>query len=71
MKLSISLPEEDLVFLDTQASAGHYESRSAVILAAIRLMRDRQHVDSYAAAWDEWDDEGPVDWDTVTSDGLS
>jgi putative addiction module CopG family antidote len=70
MKLSVSLPEEDVRFVDEQARTGVFESRSAAIHGAIRLLRDRQHVDSYAAAWDEWDGDDGVAWDTVTADGL-
>ncbi|WP_397545306.1 type II toxin-antitoxin system ParD family antitoxin, partial [Salinibacterium sp.] len=36
-KISISLPDEDLAFLDIQAAAGRYHSGSAVILTAMRL----------------------------------
>ena len=72
MKLSISLREEDLEFVDAQTKAGVFPSRSAVFHAAIGLLRDRQYVDSYAAAWDEWDaaDDEHV-WDAATGDGIS
>lgn len=70
MKVSISLPDEDLAFVDAETMAGHFESRSAVVLAAIRLLRDRAHVDSYAAAWDEWDAAGDEIWDSASGDGL-
>jgi putative addiction module CopG family antidote len=71
MKISISLPDEDLQFVDAQASSGQFSSRSAVLQAAVRILRDRQHADSYAAAWDEWDasDDGTI-WDAATSDGI-
>lgn len=71
MKLSISLPDEDVDFVDAATKAGEYESRSAVVHAAIRLLRDRKHVDSYAAAWDEWDAAGDDSWDATLSDGLA
>ena len=70
MKVSISLPDEDLAFVDSETLAGHFESRSAVVLAAIRLLRDRQHIDSYAAAWDEWDSSGDEVWESTSGDGL-
>jgi Arc/MetJ-type ribon-helix-helix transcriptional regulator len=49
---------------------GPFASRSAVIQAAIRLMRDRRYTDSYASAWSEWETGDEVDWDAVTSDGM-
>ena len=52
MKLSNSVPDDD-EFVDAATHAGQHESRSAVVHAAIRVLRDRKHVDSYAAAWDE------------------
>jgi len=72
MKISLSLPEEDVAFVDAQAREGLFPSRSAAVQAAIRLMRDRAYLDSYAAAWDEWDasDDGNA-WDTVSADGLN
>ena len=69
--MSVSLPDDDVRFVDEQARVGLFESRSAAIHAAIRLLRDRQHVDSYAAAWDEWDGDDGVAWDNVSHDGIS
>lgn len=72
MKISISLRDEDVEFVNAQTQAGVFPTRSAVVHAAIRLLRDRQYIDSYAAAWDEWDaaDEQHV-WESATGDGLS
>jgi putative addiction module CopG family antidote len=71
MKISISLPDEDIQFVDDAASTGRYGSRSAAIHAAVSLLRDREYHDSYAAAWDEWerDGEGAV-WDKALGDGI-
>jgi putative addiction module CopG family antidote len=71
MKVSISLPVDDLNFVDAETEAGRFDSRSAVVHAAIRLLRDRRHIDSYAAAWDEWDlDNGQV-WESLNGDGVA
>jgi len=71
MKVSISLSDEDLEFVDSQTRAGRYPTRSAAVQAAIRIMRDREHVDSYAAAWDEWDSSGDsAIWDAAADDGI-
>jgi len=64
--LSISLPEEDLGFLDELNSA----SRSAAVRAAIALARCL--VDDYAAAHDERNGfEGAGPWDAVSGDGIT
>ncbi|WP_306664952.1 MULTISPECIES: hypothetical protein [Streptomyces] len=39
MKISVSLPEADVAFVDAYASATAAESRSAVIHAAIEMLR--------------------------------
>ena len=70
MKISVSLPHDDLAFVDEETRAGRFETRSAAIHAAIRLLRDRRYVDSYAAAWDEWDGTDAEAWNSVDSDGL-
>ncbi len=71
MKVSVSLPEEDVRFVDDEASAGRYRSRSAVIHAAIRLLRDMPYQDSYAIAWDEWESDGEdIVWEKTNADGL-
>jgi Arc/MetJ-type ribon-helix-helix transcriptional regulator len=71
MKVSVSLPDEDVRFVDDEALAGRYGSRSAVIHAAIRLLRDLPYQDSYAIAWDEWEADGEdVIWEKTAQDGL-
>lgn len=67
-KLSISLPDEDLVFLD-ELNAG---SRSAAIHAAIEVARSMSLVDDYTAAYDEWVESGEAEvWEVVVGDGLT
>ena len=39
MKLSVSLPDEDVEFLDQYAKTQGYDSRSAVVHKAVRLLR--------------------------------
>lgn len=67
-KLSISLPDEDVVFLD-ELGAG---SRSAAIHAAIEVARSMSLVDDYTAAYDEWVESGDAElWEAVVGDGLT
>ena len=71
MKVSVSLPDDDVLFVDSEARSGRYASRSATIHAAIRLLRERGYQDSYAIAWDEWADDGDeVVWERSVGDGL-
>jgi len=71
MKLSVSLPVEDVEFLDAYASAHDSPSRSAVVHEAIHTLRLRDLADAYRAALDEWTSSGDADlWDTTAGDGL-
>lgn len=71
MKLSVSLPEEDVEFLDAYAKTHGYASRSAVLQKAVRLLGDAGLATDYADAWREWRDSGEASaWDTATADEL-
>jgi Arc/MetJ-type ribon-helix-helix transcriptional regulator len=71
MKVSVSLPDEDVAFLDAYASAQGFASRSAAVHRAVRLLRASELGSAYEDAWDEWTDsgEGAV-WETAVGDGL-
>jgi len=72
MKISVSLPEEDVEFLDSYAQSQGYESRSAVVHTAVRMLRSSKLGDAYADAWREWEESGDAElWDQATSDGLA
>ncbi len=72
MKLSISLPDEDVAALDRYARAAGITSRSAAIQRAIRLLAQPGLDDAYAAAWDEWEASGDAStWEESTADGLA
>ena len=71
MKVSVSLPGEDVEFLDTYARGHRIASRSAVVHRAIGLLRAAELSSDYAAAFDEWaDDAESQAWDVVAADGL-
>lgn len=69
MKLSVSLPDGDVAFLDSYAKAHGLRSRSDVVQEALALLRARELGTDYEAAWDEWTAEGRL-WDTILADGL-
>lgn len=72
MKISVSLPDEDVEFLDTYAQSQGFESRSAVVHTAVRMLRSSKLGDAYADAWREWEETGNAEvWDVAATDGLS
>jgi Arc/MetJ-type ribon-helix-helix transcriptional regulator len=71
MKVSVSLPGEDVQFLDAYAREQGLESRSAALHRAVRLLRTAELAGAYGAAWDEWKAEGEAElWESTTGDGL-
>jgi Arc/MetJ-type ribon-helix-helix transcriptional regulator len=72
VKLSVSLPDDDIDFLDGYAREHGIESRSAALHRAIRLLQASQLESAYAAAWREWADSGDAAvWEVATRDGLA
>jgi Arc/MetJ-type ribon-helix-helix transcriptional regulator len=71
MKVSVSLPEDDVEFLDSYAQAQGIESRSAALHRAVGLLRASQLGDAYEEAWASWaaSDDASA-WEAVTADGL-
>ena len=71
MKLSVSLPNEDVEFLDAYARAQGVESRSAVLHRAVRLLRATELTSDYEDAWQEWaESDDAAAWDATARDGL-
>lgn len=72
MKISVSLPQEDVSFVDEYASRTEAESRSAVIHAAIDLLRAADLEAEYTEAFAEWDaSEDAKLWDRTSGDGIT
>lgn len=71
MKVSVSLPGEDVAFLDEYASVHEYPSRSAVVHQAIQALRLGGLGEAYGDSWAEWDASGEgAGWDAVAGDGV-
>jgi Arc/MetJ-type ribon-helix-helix transcriptional regulator len=71
MKLSISVPDEQMALIDRVMTAQGLTSRSAAIQQGIELWLNQALVDDYAAAFKEWDRSGDsTAWETVVGDGL-
>jgi Arc/MetJ-type ribon-helix-helix transcriptional regulator len=71
MKVSVSLPADDVAFLDEYARVEGFESRSAVLHKAVGLLKVGELSSAYADAWQSWSNsEDAADWETAASDGL-
>ncbi|HYO85871.1 MAG TPA: ribbon-helix-helix domain-containing protein [Dermatophilaceae bacterium] len=72
MKLSVSLPDEDVAILDEFARAAGLPSRSAALRHAVRMLRLPELEQDYEAAWNEWEESGGhTAWDATTADGIA
>jgi Arc/MetJ-type ribon-helix-helix transcriptional regulator len=72
MKLSVSLPAEDVALLDQYVRTAGLPSRSAAVQHAVGLLRHADLEQDYAAAWEEWESSGGrAAWDDTTGDGLT
>jgi hypothetical protein len=71
MKVSVSLPEDDVAYVDDYARRAGIVSRSAVLHWAIALLRQSELEDEYAAAAEEWQNGSDRElWDAATADGI-
>ena len=72
MKISVSLPEEDIAALDEYAAATGLRSRSAALQHAVQMLRLHELGQDYEAAWRETEESGDeAAWDVTASDGLA
>ncbi|WP_106362575.1 ribbon-helix-helix domain-containing protein [Glycomyces artemisiae] len=72
MKVSLSIPDDDIRFLDNFAREHGIPSRSAAMQHSIALLREAELGNQYEAAWDEWyASEDAELWDSVTGDGMT
>jgi Arc/MetJ-type ribon-helix-helix transcriptional regulator len=72
MKVSVSLPEDDVRYLDSYARSQGIESRSAVLHKAVGLLRASELEDSYADAWASWESSPDAEaWESSAADGIA
>lgn len=71
MKLSVSISDDDVEFIDHYAAEHGVDSRSGVVHRAVSLLRATELGDDYAAAWAEWGGSDADAWESVVDDGLS
>ena len=71
VKLSVSIPDDDVEFIDQYAEEHGLDSRSGVLHRAIGLLRASELGEEYERAWTEWAEAADADmWDATTTDGL-
>ena len=71
MKVSVSLPDEDVDFLDAYADERGFTSRSAVLHKAVRLLRAAELGEAYEDAWAEWaSSDDAAMWESAARDGV-
>jgi Arc/MetJ-type ribon-helix-helix transcriptional regulator len=72
MKVSISLPDEDVEFLDEYTIDHGMPSRSAAVHKAIRLLRASGLGAAYEDAWADWSasDDSEL-WEPTAGDGVN
>lgn len=71
MKLSVSIRDEDVEFIDRYASEHAVASRSGVVKRALSLLRANELGEAYAEAWAEWETTEADTWEATAGDGLS
>lgn len=72
MKVSVSLPDDDVEYLDRYASTQGLASRSAALHRAVRLLRASELGAAYEDAWNEWAHAGEAAvWEPTAADGLT
>ena len=71
MKLSVSLPDDDVAYLDGYAETQGLASRSAALQKAVRLLRASELGAAYEEAWGDWAGSDAELWDATTADGLA
>lgn len=70
MKLSVSISDDDVEFIDHYASEHRVGTRSGVVQRAVSLLRVTELGEDYAAAWDEWAGSEADAWDSTIADGI-
>ncbi|MBA2638879.1 MAG: antitoxin [Nocardioidaceae bacterium] len=70
-EVSVSLPQDDIVFLDAYAESVGMSSRSAVVHKAVALLRAGELIDADEDAWRSWSSsDDAVAWDSASADGM-
>ena len=70
MRISVSLPNSNVDFLDQYVELKQPPSRSAALHRAVHLLKANELGKDYGAAWSEWRIEEEL-WGSILSDGIA
>lgn len=71
MKVSVSLKDSDVEFLDALTEQHGFASRSAAVARALKTFRELHLGDAYEKAWHQWEESGEAGaWESAAGDGL-
>jgi Arc/MetJ-type ribon-helix-helix transcriptional regulator len=71
MKLSVSLPAEDVEFLDQLARSQSRGTRSSILHLAVTALREQELAKEYEQAAAEWAAGDGDAWEAAAGDGLA
>lgn len=72
MKVSLSIPDEDIRFLDNFAREHGIASRSAAVQRSIAMLREVELKEQYKLAMQEWRDSPDSElWERTVGDGIT
>lgn len=72
MKVSLSIPDEDVRFLDDFAREHGIASRSAAVQRSIAMLREVELKEQYKIAMQEWRDSPDSElWERTVGDGIT
>jgi metal-responsive CopG/Arc/MetJ family transcriptional regulator len=72
MKVSLSIPDEDIRFLDNFAREHGIASRSAAVQRSIAMLREVELKEQYKLAMQEWRDSPDSElWERTAGDGIT
>lgn len=71
MKISISLPSEQVAFIERYRKAHQLDNRSEAFQHVLSELQEKELEEAYRAAGEEWkNSEDAALWDNVSGDGL-
>ena len=70
MDLVVVLSKNDVAFLDSYARRHKIDSRSSVLIRAIKLLKIDELRMAYQEAWADWTNEDETMWSSASGDGI-
>ena len=70
MDLVVVISKNDVAFLDSYARRHKIDSRSSVLIRAIKLLKIDELRMAYQEAWADWTNEDENLWSSASGDGI-